>query len=180
MSELKTFEEYGYVEKNGILAFSKGPLSQWYGCYDSQKSDFYQSGVKYNCTEQFMMASKARLFGDWEVQKQIMSTSSPRDQKALGRTVKGFDQKIWEAERENIVFMGNILKFSQNGHLFQFLLDTGDLTIVEASPWDKVWGVGTDTQNPSTFDKRLWNGTNLLGKAIMSARDSLTIKVNWS
>jgi ribA/ribD-fused uncharacterized protein len=176
---MKTYEEFGYVTKNDIMAFQRGPFSQWYGGYKSQKSDFYHNGVKYNCTEQWMMAGKARLFEDQESLDAIMEESDPKFQKALGRKVKGFDKSVWDTECENIVYRGNILKFSQNPELLKFLLDTDDLILVEASPWDKIWGVGTGPDDDSTFDRDEWQGLNLLGMALMSTRDALEEVESW-
>jgi ribA/ribD-fused uncharacterized protein len=165
--------KFGYVVKNGILAFQKGPFSQWYGFYKDQHSDFVYNGVKFNCSEQWMMAQKACLFNDEESFKAVMSTPSPREQKAIGRRVKGYDQVHWDNCKYGIVRYGNILKFSQNEDLREFLLGTVGLTLVEAAPWDKVWGVGTGPENDSTFDPERWKGSNLLGKAVEETRATL-------
>ena len=111
-------------------------LGQW------TDSEFQVDGILYSCAEQFMMAEKARLFGSDLIREKIIATQSPREHKKLGRQVAGFDQAIWEACREEIVFQGNMAKFQQNKELLKELLDTGDRTLVEASPFDKIWGIG--------------------------------------
>jgi ribA/ribD-fused uncharacterized protein len=173
---MKTFEEYGYVIKDGVLAFQRGPLSQWFGGYKSQNSDFIWNGVTYNCTEQFMMAEKARVFEDLDTLSEILEEKDPRKQKALGRKVKNFDHLAWDLEKFRVVVTGNVLKFSQNRELERFLFKTLDHTIVEASPWDNIWGVGTGPEDETTFDPGRWQGQNLLGKALMETRGILSYR----
>jgi ribA/ribD-fused uncharacterized protein len=118
-----------------------------------------------------MMAGKARLFGDVETEAKIMKTTDPRTIKKLGRAVKNFDEKKWNEHKYKIVLAGNIFKFSQNPELKKWLLDTGNKTIVEASPYDKIWGIGYGAKNAmDNMDK--W-GLNLLGKAVQEVRDLL-------
>ena len=67
----------------------------------------------YLYTEQYMMASKAQLFGDEEIRKEILKCNDPKQIKALGRKVRGFDQAVWDKFKYAIVLNGNWLKFSQ-------------------------------------------------------------------
>ena len=159
--------------KNGVLAFQKGRLSQWYGAFSGQQGGFVYDTVKFNCCEQWMMAQKAVLFNDEESYIKVMSTSRPAEQKKIGRSVQGYEQSHWDSYKRNIVYFGNLLKFSQNSDLRQFLKETGDLIIVEASPWDNVWGCGTDLEDKDTYDPEKWKGENLLGKALMKAREAV-------
>ena len=147
--------------------FWDGPFSQWHPC------TFKIDMVRYNCAEQFMMAEKARLFGDEGVRAQILATGSPRAHKALGRQVAGFDQATWEAERVEIVVRGNLAKFSQNPEMCAALLATGDKTMVEASPYDRIWGVGLRADDSRVHDPERWRGANLLGEALMKVRAQL-------
>lgn len=140
-------------------------LSQWYDCY------FEIDGVQYHTTEQYMMASKARLFGDEDVFNEIMAAYNPFDYKKLGRKIKGFDQEKWDAEKYDIVVEGNRAKFSQNPALKDFLLSTGDAILVEASPYDKIWGIGLDREQAEIVGVEQWPGENLLGCALMETRD---------
>ncbi len=148
---------------------SVGPscLSQWYVAH------FEVEGISYNCAEQYMMAEKARLFGDREVEAEILASNSPRDMKALGRKVRNFDAPLWDSHRYQAVVEGNIQKFGQNEQLRDFLLATGDKIIVEASPRDCIWGIGLGKDNPAASDPARWRGQNLLGFALMDARESL-------
>lgn len=133
-------------------------------------SPFVIQGVTYNCVEQWMMAEKARLFRDKEAYAKIMNASDPADQKRFGREVKGYDDGKWASVRYRIVFEGVVEKYRQNSDLREKLLATGDLTFVEASPEDKIWGIGMDADHPDATRPGRWRGQNLLGKATTEAR----------
>lgn len=153
------------METEKYIFFWGGPFSQWF------KSDFTIGGTTYNCAEQYMMAQKATLFGDTESHEAIMKTRDPSKQKAIGRTVKNFDANKWNLVCREVVYKVNLAKFSSPA-LRQILLDTGDKEIVEASPYDRIWGIGLGTDDPRCLDKSKWQGTNWLGIAIMEVRDT--------
>ena len=142
-------------------------FSQWYDCY------FEVDGVQYHTAEQYMMASKARLFGDDEVLNEIMEAYSPHDYKKLGRKIHGFEQAPWNARKYDVVVEGNKAKFGQNPQLMEFLLSTGDAILAEASPYDKIWGIGIDRETALKGSVGQWQGENLLGCALMDVRDWL-------
>tara|TARA_B100000287_G_scaffold430464_1_gene485789 strand:- start:584 stop:1186 length:603 start_codon:yes stop_codon:yes gene_type:complete len=147
---------------------SKSCFSQWY------ESDFTDSGVRYMTAEHFMMAEKAKLFKDLVTYEKIINASNPSEAKALGREVAGFDESLWLSNRFDIVVRGNRLKFGQNPELKEYLLNTSDRILVEASPVDKIWGVGLATDNPDIENPNLWRGLNLLDFALMEVRDVLS------
>lgn len=120
-----------------------------------------------------MMAEKARIFGDQENLDAILASSSPKDIKAYGRAVRNFSPSKWNAVKFDIVVKGNTAKFSQNPELKRFLLSTGDAELVEASPKDRIWGIGLSEDDPRAVDKSKWPGQNLLGQALMQVRDRL-------
>lgn len=142
-------------------------FSQWW------MGDFVVDGVSYANAEQWMMAGKARLFGDEEVLAEILAAHDPGTIKALGRKVRGFDEGLWRARRLDLVTEGNVAKFSQDEALRAHLLGTGDAVLVEASPLDRVWGIGLAANHPDAGDPRRWRGLNLLGFALMRARARL-------
>jgi ribA/ribD-fused uncharacterized protein len=143
------------------------PFSQWYPCH------FVVDGHAFNCAEQYMMHGKATLFGDREVAAEILSADHPRKHKALGRKVRGFDGGTWERERTRIVKDGNRAKFTQNTGLLTTLLATRGTTLVEASPYDKIWGIGLAETDPRASDPTRWKGKNLLGVVLTELRDEL-------
>jgi ribA/ribD-fused uncharacterized protein len=145
----------------------ESPFSQWY------PARFVVDGVTYGCAEQFMMHGKAILFGDHEAAARILDAPSPRAHKAIGRTVRGFVEATWAAEREGIVYAGSRAKFTQNEDLRRALLATKKTLLVEASPFDRVWGIGLGADNPRIDDPRNWRGKNLLGYILTRLRDEL-------
>jgi ribA/ribD-fused uncharacterized protein len=144
---------------------SKSPFSQWYPC------KFTDGKATYSCTEQYMMAEKARLFGDRQMEEKIMFVTSPAAMKKYGRRIKNFDPEEWELKRTDIVTQGNFYKFSQNQELKKALLDTGDALLVEASPYDKIWGIGMKKSDPRAHYPIKWLGLNLLGKCLMAVKE---------
>ncbi len=146
---------------------TKACFSQWFPC------TFTVDGHTYCCSEQYMMAQKALLFGDQAHFEAIMASTEAREIKALGRLVTGFDAATWNDNKYRIVLEGNIAKFSQNEALKAFLLGTGDSIIAEASPYDGIWGIRMGIEDPAAHDPRSWQGENLLGFVLMETRDIL-------
>ena len=143
-----------------------GPFvfSQWW------EAPFVVDGVRYPTAEHYMMAEKARLFGDEAMGARIIEAATPAAAKALGREVAGFDQAVWAAHRFDIVVAGSVAKFGQDRALRAYLAATGDKVLVEAAPRDTIWGIGLGRDNPKAADPRTWRGLNLLGFALMKAR----------
>ena len=123
--------------------------------------------------EQFMMEQKAQLFGDEKIRQQILESKQQNEIKKLGRKVQNFNQSLWDQVKYLIVLNGNWYKFSQNKHLKNFLLSTGDAVLVEASPYDAVWGIQLSADAPDASNPMNWQGENLLGFALMEVRDEL-------
>lgn len=120
-----------------------------------------------------MMAGKARLFGDEDMASRIIEASSPGDAKALGRAIQGYDEKLWAASRYVIVVEGNIAKFGQHPDLLAFLAATAGSVLVEASPANRVWGIGLAADDSRAVRPSQWEGLNLLGFALMDVRERL-------
>ncbi|RXM50754.1 MULTISPECIES: NADAR family protein [unclassified Chryseobacterium] len=155
---------WGHTVKDEI---TKSCFSQWF------TGHFEENGIVYKTAEHYMMAGKARLFNDAEILEKILKAASPNQVKALGRKVKNFDPKLWDEHKYEIVKQGNLLKFSQNKKYKDFLLSTGDKILVEASPYDTIWGIGMLETDLRAENPLLWNGKNLLGFALMEVRDEL-------
>ncbi|WNO10874.1 NADAR family protein [Teredinibacter sp. KSP-S5-2] len=156
---------WGHQETSGKV--TKSCFSQWY------ESSFEIERVKYQTAEHFMMAEKARLFGDAKLESKIIAASNPGEAKALGRSVANFSESLWNEKRFNIVVQANLAKFRQNPSLQEFLLNTGDRILVEASPVDKIWGIGLAQDSPHIDNPFKWKGLNLLGYALMEVRSQL-------
>ena len=150
------------ASRNGVTASC---FSQWY------KTPFVVDGQRYPTAEHFMMAEKAALFEDLETRQQVLQAEDPSTAKALGRQVRGFDETIWLANRFSIVARASQAKFAQNLELQHFLKQTGSSILVEASPVDKIWGIGLAKDDVRASDPNLWLGLNLLGFALMQVRD---------
>ncbi|MGW1885284.1 NADAR family protein [Streptomyces sp. NPDC001970] len=142
-------------------------LSQWW------PAPFTVDGVEYATAEHWMMAGKARLFGDADAERTAVAAANPALAKKTGRLVRGFSGEIWERERFGIVTEGNVHKFAQHADLREFLLSTGDRVLVEASPLDRIWGIGLAADDERAHDPAQWRGLNLLGFALMEARERL-------
>lgn len=146
---------------------TKSCFSQWY------PSEFQIGGKRYATAEHFMMAAKARLFGDTKIESEILACEDPAHAKKLGRRVQGFDEKVWKRQCFDLVVEGNLAKFSQNRDLGDFLKLSADQILVEASPVDRIWGIGLAQDHPDALNPAKWPGQNLLGFALMEVRATL-------
>jgi len=156
---------WGPQEQDGEV--SKSCLCQWY------ESSFEEDGKVFVTAEHYMMYHKAILSGDIVSSEKILKTVSPAEAKLLGRKVTGFDVALWDKKKFDVVVNGNIAKFSQNKELSEFLINTGECVLVEASPVDRIWGIGLAQDNPASENPNSWNGLNLLGFALMKVREQL-------
>ena len=142
-------------------------LSQWF------PRAFEVDGVRYATAEHFMMAEKARLFRDEAALARILACATPAEAKQIGREVKGFEPEAWGRARSEAVVRGNVGKFGAHEDLREFLLATDEKVLVEASPRDRIWGIGMGRSNPDALIPARWRGLNLLGFALMEARARL-------
>ncbi len=148
-------------------AVGPGCLSQWWPV------TFTVDEAEYASAEHWMMARKARLFGDAAGLAAVLAATSPGEAKAVGRTLRGYDEKWWRRARYEIVVAGNLAKFTQHPDLGDFLRRTGPKVLVEASPHDRVWGIGVDATHDDVTHPARWRGLNLLGFALMDVRERL-------
>ena len=143
-------------------------LSQWF------YASFGHEGRHFYTAEHWMMWHKALTFDDQLVADEVLTTFDVKMVKALGRKVSNYDDATWAAARYEAVVKGNLLKFSQNPALKAYLLSTENKVIVEASPYDKIWGIGMTAEEARQVDGPAgWRGTNLLGYALMEVRGRL-------
>ncbi|MEM7180002.1 MAG: NADAR family protein [Spirochaetota bacterium] len=163
--EVKYLFFWGHQKpKSGV---NQSCFSQWYD------APFTKDDVFYSTAEHFMMAGKALLFKDQAMYEKILQAKTPGEAKKLGRQIQGFTNDVWLQHRFGIVVEANLLKFSQNLELKQYLLNTQGRVLVEASPVDAIWGIGLAADNPDAGKPKLWQGLNLLGFALMVVRERL-------
>lgn len=157
---------WGHTPKQGELV-GNFCFSQWH------ELPFTVAGITYKTAEHWMMANKALLFEDHKIYDKIITATTPAEAKELGRSVMNFDDQAWNTHRFDIVVQGNIHKFNQHPAFAKYLLDSGDRVLVEASPRDRIWGIGMGQNNDEIHNPDNWRGENLLGFALMGARDFL-------
>jgi ribA/ribD-fused uncharacterized protein len=155
------------ITTKNYVFFWRGIYSQWH------KAPMIIDGIEYNCCEQYMMHQKALTFGDQAIAEMVLQTQNPKDQKSLGRQIKGFDKDKWDSVCLGIVYKGNLEKFRQNPDLLAELLETDDRLLVEASPLDKIWGIGMAEDDPGVDNPANWKGLNLLGWSITLVKQQL-------
>lgn len=146
---------------------TESPFSQWHS------SLFEVNGVRFKTAEHYMMWKKAMVFGDTDIAAEVIKSVHPRDTKALGRKVKGFDKDTWEQVCRTVVYEGNHAKFTQNEKLRKALMETGDTLLVEASPYDAIWGIGLKEADAKKIPAKDWPGTNWLGEVLTKLREDL-------
>ncbi|MEV5510915.1 NADAR family protein [Streptomyces orinoci] len=144
-----------------------GCFSQWW------PSPFTVDGTGYPTAEHWMMAGKARLFDDAEAEARVLAAGHPKQAKDAGRMVRGFDEETWRRHRFELVVQGSVHKFAQHPELLEYLLGTGRRVLVEASPLDRIWGIGLAADDERAQNPARWKGLNLLGFALMEARQRL-------
>lgn len=144
-----------------------GYLSNWY------QSGFSFRGTDFSSVEQYMMYRKAIMFGDNAVRNRILSTDDVAEIKLLGRSVRNYNDKLWDGQRQIIVYQGLLAKFAQNDDLRLRLLNTGSAVLAECAVTDKIWGIGLSMDDDRRFLIDQWQGSNMLGFSLMQVRNML-------
>ncbi|MGG1661164.1 NADAR family protein [Brevibacillus sp. NRS-1366] len=168
-TRLKYLFFWGNTQKKPNV-IDKSCFSQWY------PAPFVDENTTYHTAEHYMMAKKAELFDDPVIRDEILRMRHPKQAKALGRKVRSFDESEWNEHKTMIVRRANLLKFSQHPDLQRFLLSSKDRILVEASPYDRVWGIGLAQDHPHAEQPERWRGENLLGFALMAVREELRLQ----
>ena len=160
---------------DGVCRLTDTHVYFWNGIYSQwSKSSFTEDGIDFPNAEFYMMYHKASVFESLDIQAEMIKVkNNPKAVKALGRKIKNFSDSKWDAHKLEIVEQASYLKFTQNPKLLKQLLAEQHLELVEASPVDKVWGIGLHYDNDKVLDKSNWKGQNLLGKCIMKARTKI-------
>lgn len=130
--------------------------------------------IEFSTSEQIFMFEKAMFFGDEKIAQQIVEDgSNPKVAKRLGRKVAGFNESEWAKVREEKMLAALRAKFSVPFYR-KILLDSGNDILVEASPFDRIWGIGFD-KNHAVGNESNW-GLNLLGKCLMQVREEIKLE----
>ena len=164
----------GLIETPDLVLFWGGPLSNFYEApYQVVLGD--GRTVTMNCTEKHFMYIKAMTFGDKVMAEKILLAPTPGKAKALGRKVQGYDDNVWSEVRYNVMLEVNLLKYRNNAEVRDILLKKNwrNKHFVEASPYDKIWGIGLNMDDPKSHDPNQWEGQNLLGKCLDEVREIL-------
>jgi ribA/ribD-fused uncharacterized protein len=141
--------------------------SNWY------PAKFRMDGHTFANSEQAMMYEKAKLMGDESSIAKILKTTDPKKVKKLGREVKPWKEDLWKKHRLEIMTRVCLAKFKSNPTLTEKLKATGDKILVEASPYDDIWGIGMRDSDAGVENPKKWKGLNLLGQALMNVRKML-------
>lgn len=157
----------------GFHIFSNFYFNSSFTCYDYFNNKITR---KYNSTEQYYHAQKALCFKDNIMFNKIMKTTEPKLQKSFGNKVSNYNEEIWNKHRFNIMFIGLYAKFTQIEIAKKKLLETNDMYLVEASPYDKLWGAGISEKSKKINDPSKYPGKNMLGILLMQLRDELRQK----
>jgi ribA/ribD-fused uncharacterized protein len=144
-----------------------GWLSNW------SKHPIVDNGVTFPTAEHYLMHHKALLMGDAATAARILKAKSPCAAKMLGRSVDNWDEERWCSKRKDIMRRGLALKVEQHPDLLALLTQTGASVLAEASPDDKIWGIGCSVKDKRAADANLWPGRNLLGECWMEVRAAL-------
>ncbi len=165
-----------------MILFYGGFMSNWYESpfilpiqMEHKKKPFL---FEFQNAEQYFMWQKAMTFGDSDAARRILQADHPSHQKAIGRTVKGFDKKEWDSKSYGAMTRACTAKYSQNPKLALKLLDTYGKMLVEASPTDTIWGIGLAEDDPDARDPGMWKGQNKLGEVLMNVRAQLYHNAN--
>lgn len=156
------------TERFTFFAASSSVFSQW-----NTTTPFTKWGIRFKTAENFMMFQKGRLFGASEELLVDILAADAKAAKALGKKVPNFIQTVWDVAAKPLVAEGNYARFTQNPHALEKLLATEGTTLVEAAPWDKIWGIGLDAVDPRAQSRETWEGTNWLGEVLTDVRDTL-------
>ena len=156
--------------KNNLTLFWDGVFSNFHPC------DITFNTMKFNCSEQLFMYFKAWFFKDTEIANLILQATTPKEAKKLGRQIRNYDDGMWAKVRYQYMFDACMAKFQQNPDLLSELLKTNGTEMVEASPYDKIWGIGLGENDPLAWNKDTWNGLNLLGQVLDDVRSELQDK----
>ena len=153
--------------------FWKEYFSNWAYVEDGLTVKIKNNEYTVPTSEHVFMIIKAQYFNDQEAIENIAKCKTPKEAKSFGRTVKNFEPEKWDAISSRYMTKAVTIRCMQDKKFAKMLTDKKyeGKTFVEASPYDRIWGIGMDENNPDIEDKSKWNGQNKLGKCLTTLRD---------
>ena len=152
------------------LFFWGGILSNWAEVPGGIKVQDEDELLTFPTSEHLFMWFKASFFFDIDSMKKILKAKTPKEAKAIGRKVKNFDEETWEENREKFMLEALRYKAESWPEFKEFVISTPQ-TFVEASPYDRIWGIGLGEDSPGIDNPKNWAGLNLLGKCLCKLRE---------
>ena len=164
---MKITDEYVFFYKDWLSNFQRTKFI-WALTFPAKVA----GGLEFTSTEQAFMYAKAMYFHDYNVAERILKTNDPNLCRKLGRQVKGYKDSEWEKIRYDIFYSVNLTKYNQDKELQKKLLDPkfDGKKFVEASPIDKIWGIGYAEDNPNIEYSQIYWGKNYLGRILTNIR----------
>lgn len=147
--------------------FWKAYIANWSITPHGLKTVIHDQEVNVPTSEHLFMAFKADFFKDYVTLNKIINCKTPKEAKDFGREVKNYNNEEWNKVRFDMMYKALSIRFDQDEKFKDQLLNRfGNRQFVEASPFDRIWGVGLDEKDPLIEDSENWQGTNLLGKCL--------------
>jgi hypothetical protein len=137
-----------------------------------------EDGITFNCAEQLFQYKKCVYFDDRTSAELILASTEPSKQKYLAKNIHRFDEEKLNKVASEAMHGVLLHKYRQNSDLRNFLLATGDKTIIEASAHDKLWGSGLSLSNKYCLEHDKQSGDNLMGQLLMSVREQLSLEAD--
>lgn len=150
------------------IFFWQGKLSNFY------RTEIHYQGLHFHSSEQLFMYFKAKFFNDEYHARLILESKTPKESKLYGRKVVGFNNEEWDKVKCDFMYKALQAKFYGNKELSSYLTrkEHKNKLFVEASPYDKIWGIGIDENNPELLQTNFW-GKNLLGQLLTKLHNEI-------
>lgn len=158
---------------NKHVLFWGGVLSNFYECENPLKIEIDGKTIQVPTSEHAFMIFKAAHFEDWAAVDKISKAKTPKEAKSIGRSVKNYDDLEWDGVRKDYMKKALVAKKEASPIFSESLHKWPGKSFVEASPYDKIWGIGLEELDPDADDESKWRGQNLLGQCLNELRDGL-------
>lgn len=144
--------------------------------YEKKSDDMFGvrgESVFFQCSEQGYMYEKCLFFNRFGMAKNCIDVTDPRDVKRIGRSIPNFNDERWNEVSFDKMYDVLMCKFSNNKEAKEELINSGNKILVEASPYDKIWGCGIGVDDDDVLQEENWTGENRLGEVLMKVREDI-------